>query len=163
MLKTILVPVDGSGYANRAIDYASDLASRCDAKIILLHAMAPSTRHRLGHLPDEIRQYAAAEHLVGADEIHPVVERIFTRADARAVEEILNSGKKRAQDAGAEEVALESIEGDPAGVILDAVKSFDVDTIVMGNRGFSELKGLLVGSVSQKILHHTGVPVTIVR
>jgi nucleotide-binding universal stress UspA family protein len=57
----------------------------------------------------------------------------------------------------------ESREGSPAEVILDAVKSFDVDTIVMGSRGFSEMKGLLVGSVSLKILHHTEVPVTIVR
>jgi len=163
MLKTILVPVDGSGYANRAVDYASDLASRYGAKIILLHAMAPSTRHRFEQPPDEIRQYIAAEHLEGAVDIYPVVEKIFARADARAAEEILKKGAARAKDAGAKEIARESREGSPAEVILDAVKSFDVDTVVMGSRGFSEMKGLLVGSVSLKILHHTEVPVTIVR
>ena len=39
MPKTILVPFDGSGYANRAIDYAGDLASKYDAKVVLLHAI----------------------------------------------------------------------------------------------------------------------------
>ena len=68
-----------------------------------------------------------------------------------------------AKDAGAKEIARESREGSPAEVILDAVKSFDVDTVVMGSRGFSEVKGLLVGSVSLKILHDAEVPVTIVR
>lgn len=147
MLNTILVPVDGSGYANRAIDYASDLASRYGAKVILLHAI----HYRFGRLPVELHQYAVSEHLEGPDEIYPVVKKILETAEMRA------------KDAGAEEVAVESLEGDPAEVILDAVKTFDASAIVMGSRGFSELKGLLVGSVSQKILHHTEVPVTIVR
>lgn len=163
MLKTILVPVDGSGYADRAIDYASHLASRLGAKIILLHVMAPAKRQRYRHLPDEIRQYAATERLLGADEIFPVVEEIFASADAHAVEELLKRSAARAKNAGAEEIAQESVEGNPAETILDNAKSFDVDTIVMGSRGLSEMKGLMVGSVSQRVLHHADVPVTIVR
>jgi nucleotide-binding universal stress UspA family protein len=147
MLKTILVPVDGSGYANRAIDYASDLASRYGAKVILLHAI----HDRFGSLLGELDQHAAAEQLEGPDKIYPAAEKILVTAE------------RRAKDAGAADVALECREGDPAEVILEAVNSFEASAIVMGCRGFSELKGLLVGSVSQKILHHTEVPVTIVR
>jgi nucleotide-binding universal stress UspA family protein len=147
MLKTILVPVDGSGYANRAIDYASDLASKYDAKVVLLHAI----NYPSGRLPDDLHKYAVSEHLDEPDEVAAVVEKL------------LETAEERAKDAGAKEIARESREGSPAEVILDAVKSFDVDTVVMGSRGFSELKGLLVGSVSLKILHHTEVPVTIVR
>ena len=147
MLKTILVPVDGSGDANHAIDYASDLASKYHAKVVLLHAI----NYPSGRLPDELHNFAVSEHLDEPDEVGAMVEKILESAEVRAMK------------AGATEIAREFRDGDPAEVILDAVKSFDVDTIVMGSRGFSEMKGLLVGSVSLKILHDTEVPVTIVR
>lgn len=147
MLDTILVPVDGSGYANRAIVYAGDLASKYDAKVVLLHAI----NYPFGRLPDELHRYAVSEHLDGPGEVDAVVGKM------------LDSAEDRAKDAGAKEIARESREGDPAEMILNAVKSFDADLIVMGSRGLSELKGLLVGSVSYKILHHAEVPVTIVR
>jgi len=147
MPKTILVPFDGSGYANRAIDYAGDLASKYDAKVVLLHAI----HYRFGRLPEELHQYAVAEHLDGREEVHAVVEKLLASAEIRA------------KNAGAEDIEVESREGDPAGVILDAAKSYNADLIVMGNRGLSGLKGLMVGSVSHKIVDHAEVPVTIVR
>jgi nucleotide-binding universal stress UspA family protein len=147
MLKTILVPIDGSDYANRAIDYAADLASKYDAKIVLLHAI----HYPMGSLPDELHRYAVSEHLDGPGEIDRVVEKI------------LESAELRAKRAGAEEISSQSHRGDPAQLILDAAKSVGADMIVMGSRGLGELKGLLVGSVSDKVLHHAEVPVTIVR
>ena len=147
MLKTILVPIDGSAHANRAVDFASDLASKYDAKIVLLHAI----NFPLGRLPDELHQYAVSEHLDGPGEVEAVVNKM------------LESAETRAMNAGVEELAHNSHTGDPAQVILDAVTSFDADLIVMGSRGLGELKGLLVGSVSDKVLHHAEVPVTIVR
>jgi nucleotide-binding universal stress UspA family protein len=147
MLKTLLVPYDGSDYARRAIDYASDLASRYGAKVILLLVI----HYPLTGLPDELHQFAVSEHLDGPGEIDRIVEKI------------LESAETRAKNAGAKEVSSESHRGEPAQVILDVAKSVDADTIVMGSRGLGELKGMLVGSVSQKILHHAEVPVIIVR
>ena len=147
MLKTILVPIDGSGYANRAIDYAGDLASKYDAKIVLLHAV----HYPFGRLPEELHQFAVSEHLDGPDEVGALVEKMLESAELRAL------------NAGAKETGRDSVIGDPATVILDAAKSFDADLIVMGSRGLGGLKGLLVGSVSDKVLHHAEVPVTIVR
>lgn len=147
MLKTILVPFDGSAYANRALDYASNFAAKYDAKLVLLHAV----HLPLGRLPEELHQYAVSEHLDGPDEVGAVVEKMLQSAEVRAT------------NAGAKELVHDSRIGDPATVILDAAKSFDADMIVMGSRGLGGLKGLLVGSVSDKVLHHAEVPVTIVR
>lgn len=147
MLKTILVPIDGSDYANRALDFASDLASKYDAKVVLLHAI----HYPFGRLPAELHQYAASEHLDGPDEVGAVVNKMLESAEIRAM------------NAGVKELAHDSRIGDPAQVILEAVQTFDADCIIMGSRGLGELKGLLVGSVSDKVLHHAEVPVTIVR
>lgn len=147
MPKTILVPVDGSDYASRAIDYASELASKYDAKVILMHAI----HYRFGRLPDELHQYAVSEHLEGPGEVAAIVGKL------------LDSAEVRAKNAGAGEVTSDSRAGDPATVILDAAKSFDADLIVMGCRGLGEMKSLMLGSVSDKILHHAEVPVTIIR
>lgn len=146
MPKIILVPFDGSGFANRAIDHACDLAVKYGAQLILLHAID----YRFGRLPDELHQYAVSEHLNGRDEVYAVVEKL------------LESAELRARNAGVEDVRTESSAGDAAEVILETAKSTDADHIVMGSRGLSELKGLLVGSVSQKVVAHAEIPVTIV-
>lgn len=147
MLKTILVPIDGSDFANRAIDYACDLASKYGAKLVLLHAVD----YRFGRLPEELHQFAVAEHLNGRDEVYAVVEKL------------LESAELRAGNAGVEDVETKSEGGDAASVILDAATSADADLIVMGSRGLSRLEGLLVGSVSHKIVDHAVIPVLIVR
>jgi len=147
MLKTILVPIDGSDFANRAVDYAGDLAAKYDAKVVLLHAV----HYPFGRLPEELHQFAVSEHLDGPDEVGALVEKMLESAELRAL------------NAGAKETGRDSVIGDPATVILDAAKSFDADLIVMGSRGLGGLKGLLVGSVSDKVLHHAEAPVLIVR
>ncbi len=147
MLKTILVPIDGSSDANRALDFASDLAAKYDARVVVLHAV----HYPLGRLPDELHRYAVSEHLEGPDETGAVVEKM------------LESAVLRASGAGATKTVHDAVVGDPARVILDAAKSYDADLIVTGSRGLGELEGLLVGSVSDKVLHHAKVPVTIVR
>ena len=59
MFRKILVPVDGSAHANRAVDCATDLANKYRAKIILLHVIAPSGPARI---PTELFEYARIEH-----------------------------------------------------------------------------------------------------
>lgn len=147
MPKIILVPFDGSGNANRAIDYAADLASKYDAKLILMHAVD----FRFGRLPDELHQFAVSEHLNDRDEVYAVVDKM------------LDSAKVRARNAGVETVETDSRQGDAATVILEAIEESGADLVVMGSRGLSELKGLLMGSVSHKIVEHAAVPVLIVR
>lgn len=54
-------------------------------------------------------------------------------------------------------------EGDPAQVIAKIAKSINADQIVMGTRGLSDLKGMLMGSVSRKVVHLAHCPVVLVK
>lgn len=146
MLKTVLVPYDGSEHAMRALDFASDLAAKYGARIVVFHAI----HYPLG-LPEELHRFAVSEHLDAPDEIGAMVRKM------------LESASVRARNAGVKQVASDSVAGDPTEVILESANSCDADLIVMGSRGFGRLKGLLLGSVSDKVLHHADVPVAIVR
>lgn len=51
------------------------------------------------------------------------------------------------------QIEQELTQGDPVRVILDTAKKRDVDAIVMGSRGLSDLGGVVIGSVSHKVSH----------
>lgn len=53
--------------------------------------------------------------------------------------------------------------GDPAGVIIDNVKTKGFEKVIMGTRGLSKLKELVLGSVSSKVLSNIDVPVTFIH
>jgi len=55
------------------------------------------------------------------------------------------------------------MQGDPAKVIIELAKAKSYDLIIMGTRGRSSFKELLIGSVSQKVMHHASCPVMVVR
>ena len=60
MFKKIVVPVDGSAHANRAVDCATDLANKYGAELILLHVIASPGPARI---PPELYEYARIEHI----------------------------------------------------------------------------------------------------
>jgi len=57
----------------------------------------------------------------------------------------------------------EVLEGPPAEAILTVAETRKVDLIVMGTRGLGRLAGLLIGSVSQRVVSQAGCPVLLVR
>ncbi|MBT3714498.1 MAG: universal stress protein, partial [Anaerolineae bacterium] len=61
------------------------------------------------------------------------------------------------------EVHTEILEGSAAEVVLNVANVRHIDLIVMGSRGHGKLRGLLLGSQSQKVLQHAPCPVMIVR
>ena len=132
MITSILVPYDGSSSAARALELACDLAGKYEARLTLLHVVTGSK------VPKDLEHFAEIEHLDGKDVAIAVGERL------------LQDGEIVAQKAGLAAVKSIQREGDPAAEILNAVKD-GVDLIVMGSRGFGELKGLLLGSVSHKV------------
>ena len=60
-------------------------------------------------------------------------------------------------------VHKELIEGSEAEAILTVTKKNQADLIVMGTRGFGAVKGLLIGSVSRKVIHLSACPVMVVH
>lgn len=141
MFTTILLAVDGSGHARRAVDCAIDISAKYKAKLIIL------TVHPHGPLSKALADFAASEDL-GAGEVY-----------RRIVDDL---GQEAAEHEIAEVVTLVE-EGDASQQILAAAEKHDVSLIVMGSRGMSELKGLLVGSVSHKVMHLCDRPCLVVH
>ena len=56
-----------------------------------------------------------------------------------------------------------AVAGSPGQEIVSQARRGGFDQVVMGNRGHSAIKELLLGSVSEYVLHHAQCPVTIVR
>ena len=68
-------------------------------------------------------------------------------------------------DIGVHEFEIKGIieEGDPAAIIIDVSNRLDVDLIVLGSKGQSELGQYLIGSVANKVVQYAAKPVMVVR
>jgi nucleotide-binding universal stress UspA family protein len=162
MFKTILVPVDGSDHANKAVRIAGDLAGKYDADLILLQVLLR------GHLNEGLQQYAEVEGLTHGPALTEAIASIPSArfpvamvpgngGDTKeavlnaAAELILRTAENAAKAQGAKKLRTLIEDGDPAQRILERATSEGADLIVMGTRGFSGLKGLIVGSVSHRV------------
>jgi len=146
--KQILVPVDGSDHALEALNVACSLA-RAEGKSIKLLHVVPNKA-----VPDALKRYADIEH------IHDTPEYLYETSIA---ESILNMARDRSVEAGVKDVETEVAYGDAAKGILEAVSDGDVDSVVMGTRGFSDIQGLVFGSVAHKVSHGAGCRVVTVK
>ena len=139
MFKNILLGVDGSEHSLHAAQKAAALAicTEADLCIVVAHPTVPA------YLGEPNFQDAIIARLMES-------KKIMDEAIA-AVGEIPG------------EVRTEILEGSAAEVVLNVANVRDIDLIVMGSRGHGKLRGLLLGSQSQKVLHHAPCPVMIVR
>lgn len=133
MFKTIVWATDGSENADRALPYAKELAEAKDAKLVVAHCREILTG-RAGGLP------------VRADESE-LVEKIRAQA-----------AELQAVGLGVETEIVTSFES-PAHVIAEIAAAVGGDVIVVGTRGQTALGGLLLGSVTQRLLHVAHCPV----
>lgn len=162
MIKKILVPVDGSPHSVKAVELASDLASKYEAEIVLLHVLLR------GHMPDGLKKAieievgtrkTSSDHLVNMPQ--QILARVGSKKDLQlSLEElnyigkhVLSSVASICRDKGIATIQERVEEGNPANIIIKVAEEIPADMIVMGNRGLSDLKGILVGSVSHKVSH----------
>jgi len=166
MLKTILVATDGSDHAVKALELAADLAEKYKARMVLLHvlmrdATAVDVRNLVdvSELPEEMQEElkrlekipleTASISGAYADVPVPVPREILDAVGMRITE----NARKTAADKGVEQISTVISAGDPAKRILETAKAENADMIVLGSRGFGDLRGLLLGSVSHKVSH----------
>ncbi len=140
MVRTILVPTDGSDHADKAVAFAGDIAPKYSATVILLHVLSDPGS---GRMPNEMRQLARLEHI-------RITEHDIRQAGAT---ELLHNAESQAREHGAAKIQQVIEEGDPSRSILASAEAHGADLIVMGSRGLGDLQGLLLGSVSHKIGH----------
>lgn len=141
----ILVATDGSESADRAVDFAAQAAKRESADLIIVNIIGGfGLPENLFERISDPQQTWLREALRGAS------ARLLTRA------------RDRARGIGLSMIQLESREGDVAFTIIDIAQEKAVESIVVGKRGSGQLTGLLLGSVSQKLVSLAPVPVTVI-
>ncbi|WP_336337640.1 universal stress protein [Haloarcula brevis] len=147
MYEHILVPTDGSETAENAVDQAIDIASKYGATVHALYVVdVDATSYSLGtEQVDRIRQ----GHL---DEMTEVKE---------AADKATGYVRDRAAEHGIE-VEEHVTAGEPARAIRKFVEDNDIDLVVMGSHGRSGLKRVILGSVTEKVLRRTRLPVLVV-
>jgi nucleotide-binding universal stress UspA family protein len=165
MIKTILVATDGSDHARKALSLAADLGAKYRARLVLVHVLMANAssgtlqgvatkrglskklRHQLEYYEADFQvEMAAAGGSAGFITAPP--PRELTEAIGR---QIMERSEKVAARAGVKKVSSCMVEGDPAEAILDLAAGHKVDMIIMGSRGLSDFKGLLLGSISHKV------------
>jgi nucleotide-binding universal stress UspA family protein len=132
----IVVGVDGSPTAQRALRWAIELARPAHATVDVVHAWQPAV---LGG--------PLAPVVVEADAVGAAAQRTLDEAIASI-------------DATGVEVGRVLSCGGAAGAILDAAS--DADLVVVGSRGCGGFTGMLLGSVSHQVAHHAPCPVVVV-
>lgn len=146
MFRHILVPLDGSGFAEAALPYALELAAQFDSEITLLRIIAPP---RTG---DSALSPESANFMI----------RMRDGLYKEAIDYLqLHKGSLRQQNFKAHYQVVES--EDIAAEIISAVRGCGADVVVMCTHGRGGLSRFLFGSVATRVLQSAEVPVLVVR
>jgi nucleotide-binding universal stress UspA family protein len=135
----ILVAYDGSEHSRKALDLAVKVVQCSHGKLTILYA------------------FDKVPLILGDDETQRFIERAMSKGRERLAEATLflrNTGV---------EFSTSSVEGPAAEAILRVAAVEGCDLIVMGSRGLGMVQGLLLGSVSYRVLHHATIPVLLVH
>ena len=146
MFKKILVPTDGSDFGNRAVDAAIQLASEHGAAIVLVNVQMPFT-------------LVAAEVPMG---FFSSVENYDTEMAKRA-KEVLEAARRKADAAAVPASVHGTLNEHPWAAIVETAEQESCDLIVMASHGYRGIKGLVLGSQTQKVLTHSRIPVLVFR
>ena len=140
--KKILVPIDFSSHADAVLEWAAHLAEEHGAKLVLLHAY---------HLPVDFQQLEGAY----------LPPDFWAQVKADAAENLERcAGPLRARKLSVETVVR---EGYPATAIEEEARDRHADLVVIGTRGHSGLKHLLLGSVAERVVQKSPCPVLAVK
>lgn len=149
MFKTILVAIDGSAQAKRAAVVGTDLAKAYGSKLHFFMAVRPVP----AKIPKEMRQYMEIEHILGVPE----------EVASDAALNVLEDAEKHARKKGVKSVKTAWEIGHPAREIMAYAKQNKAELIVIGRRGLGALEGMLLGSVSNKVVSLADCPVLTVH
>ena len=144
MFKHLLVPLDGSQFGEKALEYALSLAQQYESKVTLLHVVH-----------DQWQGEMKAES--------PQLNELTKQKESNQSYIYLNAKEKALQEKGYAVTAIIK-SGEPVDrAILDMAATEDVDTIVMSSHGFTGLKRLMFGNTAEKVISQATVPVLLVR
>jgi nucleotide-binding universal stress UspA family protein len=146
MYQRILVPIDGSATANRALVAAIDLAKAFGGRLRLVHVMDESA------------------YLTGYD-MYGAGGAVLIEAVRKASDAIIKDGVRIAAAAGveAEGMVFDKFGERLGESVAKAVKLWDADLVVVGTHGRRGIGRVLLGSGAEQIIRLTPVPVLVIR
>lgn len=147
MFRHLLCPTDGSPLADGAVDKAVAFAREIDAKVTFFYAK-----------PDPGASIYGEAELSRAMDPDGYAAR--AAAQARA---ILSGAQAKAEAAGVRSRAIASTAAEPYEAIIATAEAEGCDLILMASHGHRGVKGLLLGSQTQKVLIHSKFPVLVYR
>lgn len=175
MARKIVAAIDGSDTGFRVVKRAAGLAAKLGHDLCLVHVLLH------GRPAQELSRMVESEHMVKpaatADAVPTMGvpshlgnlipsdgdEIALAKAISEAGDEILRRAKRMAEESGVTNVAVQARSGDPADEILDIAEAEGAEMIVLGRRGLGRAREMLVGSVSQKVLHNATCTVVLVQ
>ncbi len=157
MLHKILVAVDQSDMSKHIFAEALALTKAMEGQMLLIHVLSP------------FDEYNPPPLFPGLDGVYPVVHDAVIKTYMHQWEVLETQGldllRQLAQDATAVGVTAEFSQhlGTAGRVICEVARTWQADLIVVGRRGLSGVSELLVGSVSNYVLHHAPCSVLTVQ
>ena len=150
MYKKILVPLDGSELAECALEHVKAIATGCNVpEVILLRVVQPTSSFSLGEL--------AASNAKLATDVEGQIEKEHANQAKSYIETMVRKLTK-------ERVSAKSqiISGNAAEQILNFSEKNQVDLIIMSTHGRSGISRWAMGSVADRIIHYSTIPVLII-
>jgi nucleotide-binding universal stress UspA family protein len=134
-----LVPLDGSKYSKKALEKAILIAKKFDGKITLIHI------------------YSVSKFAISPTQVYNYVQDV-----QKYGKKVLAEGKKIIDIEG---IPVEKIlkEGHVVEEIIKTSENGKVDSIIMGARGLSPIKEIILGSVSHGVINHAKCPVLVLK
>ena len=153
LIKKILVPIDGSEHADKALDYALDLAEKYDASIKILNVV-----------PTPLIPGYVSPATVGSTPSLPIWAGTYSKELKENSEKMLYKELKEAKKNNPNlKISTKLLVGQPADKIVETAKEGNFDIIVMGSRGIGGIKEFFLGSVSHGVSNDAECPVLIVK
>lgn len=137
MFTRIVVGTDGSETAGEAVNQALELAKLSGATLDIVSAYASAAEKRGGG--EQLDAPADIQHEIGPrEEVNLLLDRAAAAVKSAGVE-----------------VQTHPVEGDPAEALIGVAEQTNADLIVVGNRGMTGARRFLLGSVPNKVSHHS--------
>ncbi|MDF2547788.1 MAG: hypothetical protein K0R93_2686 [Anaerosolibacter sp.] len=141
-MRKVLVTTDGSKYAEKGLEHGRKIAEKFCSEVIVLNVIDDFSN---AYLDDSVYLFQLSKDVLekNAKIILQEVEHVFEGFCGSITTLVKN--------------------GDPAKVIIETIEEEEPDLVVMGSKGLTGIKKVAIGSVSNKVLNHTKVPVLIIR
>lgn len=141
-MKKILVPIDGSEYSEKAMDMAKIIGSTMNSEITIFNVIRPMLDYKYVHNKD----------------FHKEGERSLVSESNK----LLQEAQEFFGDYTGEVKSIYK-RGDPVDEIVKYAEEGNFDLVIMGSRGLGSFSRTLLGSISDKVIHHVQTSVLIVK